>query len=181
MHLNVPAGIARTSFYDLLWWCVISGAAPLKRSTYHLSRPLPFGRTRKTNHADHAPLLPIISLICSPLCLRFLPALSFYYPASSLIVIVFFYPCRWCVFNFFSWCVLLSTLSWVLFLYLIIAHPCLPKSFIPCGKKAVLSRVCNLHYPTCSFYPLITLSIQLALVVYPLHKLTQTPLSPPNL
>lgn len=101
MHLNVPAGIARTSFYDLLWWCVISGAAPLKRSTYHLSHTLPFGRTRKTNQADHAPLLPIISLICSPLCLRFLLALSFYYLAPSLIVIVFFYPCHWCVFNFF--------------------------------------------------------------------------------
>lgn len=110
--------------------------------------------------------------------LRFLPTLSFYHLASTLIVIVSFNPRHCCVFHFFfSWCVLLPTLSYVIFLYLIIARLCLPKCFIPCGSP----RACNLHYPTCSFYPLITFSVQLALVVYPLHELTQTPLSPPNL
>lgn len=135
MHLNVTAGIPRTNFYGLLWWCVISGAAPSKDPpiTSHVLR---LAGTRKTNHADHAPLLPIISLIYSHLCLPFLPALSFHHLASSLIVIVFFYPCHCCVFNFrFSWCVLLSSLSWVLWLYLIISRPCHPKSFIPCDKK----------------------------------------------
>lgn len=121
--------------YDLLCWHVIRGMHCGKDPPISSLVLCRLAGTRKTNHEDHAPLLPIISLIYSHLCLQFLAALSFYHLASSLIVIVFFYPCC-CVFIFiFSWCLLLSTLSWVFFLCLIIARPCLPKSFIPCDKK----------------------------------------------
>lgn len=85
MHLNVTAGVpAFTTSHGDVW------SVELHRWKDPPITSVVWQEHRKTNQADHAPLLPIISLIYSHLCLQFLPALSFYHLASSLIVIVVF-------------------------------------------------------------------------------------------
>lgn len=142
MHLNVTAGVPRSSLHSLLRWYVISGAVPLKWSTYHLSRTLPFGRSLKNQSclpcttASHyqSHLLTFEFAVSS--CSVILPS------PLRLIVIAFFCPCH--CFYFFSWCGALSTLP---FLYLIIARPCLHPLFHvakSCSLKSVQSSLSDL-------------------------------------
>lgn len=133
-----------------------------------------FGKAPKNNHPGHAPLLPIISLIYPHLTLRVSFLLAVFLPFRlPLIVIVFFCPCH--CFAFFH--VLLCSFFLVpstLLLSLPLSHYCsslssahflvsLTASYTPRGKKPFsLNSQPNLHYPTPSFYPLITHSTLLA-------------------
>lgn len=76
-----------------------------------------------------------------------------------LIVIAFFCPCH--CFYFLD---VLHFLPCPSSISLLLVHVCILYSM---WQKAVLSSLCNLRYPTCSFYPLITHSFPLALVVHP--------------
>lgn len=161
------------SLHGLLWWYVISGAVPLQWSTYHLSRPLPFGSSLKNQSCP--PCTTASHYHSHLLTFEFtVPSCSVISPSRLLLIVIDVFCARHCfVFNFFSWCVLLVSLP--------LSHYCSSMSahvLYSMWQKAVLWSLCNLHYPTCSFYPLITHSIPLALVVHSLHKLTQTALSP---
>lgn len=146
--------------------------------TYHLSRP-PFylARASKNNHPGHAPLLPIISLIYPHLSLRFPFLLSVFLPSRlPLIVFVFFCPRHCFALAVFCFLPLLFLFfpPYFPFLYLIISRSFSSTLFLvsspplsspPHGKNAQsrsLKSQPNLHYPTPSFYPLITHSTPLA-------------------
>lgn len=138
--------------------------------TYHLSRPLfNLARVLKNNHPGHAPLLPIISLIYPHLSLRF-PFLLCLSSISSPFNC--HCPCHCFALSKFCFPSLLSCPSCLAFsscvsLLLIPIFPSLPCLFnrvppLHMAKSCSLKSQPNLHYPTPSFYPLITHSTPLA-------------------
>lgn len=125
------------SLHGLLWWYVISGAAPLQWSTYHLSRPLPFGRSLRTQSCP--PCTTASHYQSHLLTLEFtVSSRSVVSPSRLLlIVIAVFCACHCFAFNLFF---LMCPLGFSSSVSLLLIHVC-PRPLFHVAKSCSLESV----------------------------------------